>query len=215
MEHGSYTWYILPGQYCIYGLPLVQSWCFEGLCVRVIGCHVNKCTRCFQNFVMGTRYSLCFQVSALLLKTFLLAHAGHKHEHVWFLWLLCVTLLQLYPPTLSNSEHDDWISRVYGYKNTFLHTGVQVRAPRNFNESWMSLNHPTHSPPQQHHPCHILSCRTHCQVCVLRSVTTVCCMSVMSVMSCLLLNRQTGHHVVSSRHQPWASMMVESKSRWA
>jgi len=32
----------------------------------------------------------------------------------------------LYPPTLSNSEHDDWISRVYGYKNTFLHTGVQV-----------------------------------------------------------------------------------------
>jgi hypothetical protein len=32
----------------------------------------------------------------------------------------------LYPPTLSNTEHDEWASRVYGYKNTFLHTGVQV-----------------------------------------------------------------------------------------
>jgi hypothetical protein len=37
-----------------------------------------------------------------------------------------VLLLQLYPARLSNTEHDEWISRVYGYKNTFLHTGVQV-----------------------------------------------------------------------------------------
>ena len=37
---------------------------------------------------------------------------------------------QLYPERLSNTEHDEWISRVYGYKNTFLHTGVQVGEPR-------------------------------------------------------------------------------------
>ena len=35
--------------------------------------------------------------------------------------------MQLYPERLSNTEHDEWVSRVYGYKNTFLHTGVQVR----------------------------------------------------------------------------------------
>jgi hypothetical protein len=32
----------------------------------------------------------------------------------------------LYPKELSNTEHDEWISHVYGYKNTFLHTAVQV-----------------------------------------------------------------------------------------
>eukprot|EP00854_Cymbomonas_tetramitiformis_P011156 gene11156-13181_t len=34
--------------------------------------------------------------------------------------------LKLFPGRLSNTEHDEWISRVYGYKNTFLHTGVQL-----------------------------------------------------------------------------------------
>jgi len=34
----------------------------------------------------------------------------------------------LYPKELSNTEHDEWISHVYGYKNTFLHTAVQARA---------------------------------------------------------------------------------------
>jgi len=33
---------------------------------------------------------------------------------------------ELFPAQLSNWEHADWISRVYGYKNTFLHTGIQV-----------------------------------------------------------------------------------------
>jgi hypothetical protein len=33
----------------------------------------------------------------------------------------------LYPKELSNTEHDEWISHVYGYKNTFLHTAVQAR----------------------------------------------------------------------------------------
>lgn len=32
----------------------------------------------------------------------------------------------LFPPDLGNGEHDVWMSTVYGYKNTFLHTGVQV-----------------------------------------------------------------------------------------
>eukprot|EP00899_Mesostigma_viride_P017193 jgi/Mesvir1/25475/Mv01739-RA.1 len=32
----------------------------------------------------------------------------------------------LFPHHLSNQEHDEWISRVYGFKNTFLHTNVQV-----------------------------------------------------------------------------------------
>ena len=32
----------------------------------------------------------------------------------------------LYPEQLSNEEHAIWISRVYGYKNTFLHPEVQV-----------------------------------------------------------------------------------------
>ena len=30
------------------------------------------------------------------------------------------------PDDMANENLDDWISRVYGYKNTFLHTGVTV-----------------------------------------------------------------------------------------
>ena len=30
------------------------------------------------------------------------------------------------PDGTANEDVDDWISRVYGYKNTFLHTGVTV-----------------------------------------------------------------------------------------
>ena len=33
---------------------------------------------------------------------------------------------ELFPRQLSNAEHDDWMSRVYGYKNTFFHSDIQV-----------------------------------------------------------------------------------------
>mmetsp|Transcript_14568 Transcript_14568/g.46297 ORF Transcript_14568/g.46297 Transcript_14568/m.46297 type:complete len:101 (+) Transcript_14568:238-540(+) len=32
----------------------------------------------------------------------------------------------LFPLALSNVEHDEWMSRVYGYKSTFLHSAAQV-----------------------------------------------------------------------------------------
>jgi hypothetical protein len=33
---------------------------------------------------------------------------------------------EMFPRQLSNLEHDDWMSRVYGYKNTFFHSDIQV-----------------------------------------------------------------------------------------
>lgn len=40
---------------------------------------------------------------------------------------------ELFPRQLSNAEHDDWMSRVYGYKNTFFHSDIQVYNTHRFS----------------------------------------------------------------------------------